>query len=452
WTKNYTWYDTKGRVIGSHSINHLGGYTKTESELDFAGVPQQAITRHKRLDSDAEKVITENFTYDHQNRLLTHKHQVDNNPVEYLTQNEYNELSQLKNKKVGGTSLGSGLQSVDYAYNIRGWMTKINDPANLNDKLFGYEMKYVNPASTGGRYNGNITSVDWKKSITPGEESTLRRYEYNYDPLNRLTEASFSTPDSAVPTNGFFNEQVQYDLNGNLTHLWRTAPSFYGNSAELVDNLDYYYEGNMLTRINDGTGNPTGYEGGNNTNGYDANGNLTSMPDKKIDDIRYNYLNLPYQLKIDNYNKSLSYLYRADGTKLKKSFITSNSNGAMYSSSTEYLDGFHYASSTGDELWWAWYKETGEAYEPEAFINMIHGSSYNSVLKFLPTSEGFYDFENNEYIYQYKDHLGNVRVSYKNGIDNKLTVTDSNDYYPFGMNFIRNPEAEAYFGTGSYKN
>ncbi|MBW8524869.1 DUF6443 domain-containing protein, partial [Chryseobacterium chendengshani] len=42
WTKNYTWYDTKGRVIGSHSINHLGGYTKTESELDFAGVPQQA--------------------------------------------------------------------------------------------------------------------------------------------------------------------------------------------------------------------------------------------------------------------------------------------------------------------------------------------------------------------------------------------------------------------------
>ncbi|MCL8538955.1 RHS repeat-associated core domain-containing protein, partial [Chryseobacterium gallinarum] len=25
WTKNYTYYDTKGRVIGTHSINHLGG-------------------------------------------------------------------------------------------------------------------------------------------------------------------------------------------------------------------------------------------------------------------------------------------------------------------------------------------------------------------------------------------------------------------------------------------
>lgn len=448
WTKNYTYYDTKGRAIGTHSINHLGGYTKTETELDFSGVALQTKTYHKRLSSDTEKVITETFEYDHQNRLKKHYHQVDSQPQELLADNTYNELSQLNNKKVG-----NDLQSIDYAYNIRGWMTKINDPANLNGKLFGYEIKYVNPASTGGRYNGNITSIDWKKSLAPGEESTLRRYDYQYDSLNRLIEAGFSTPDSVVPTNSFFNETIRYDLNGNITHLWRTAPSFYGNYTELIDHLDYYYEGNKLTRIDDVTGNPSGYEGGNNTNGYDTNGNMTSMPDKKIDEIRYNHLNLPNQLKIDGYNKSLSYLYRADGTKLKKSFITSNGQGAMYSSSTEYLDGFHYASSTGDELWWAWYKETGEAYEPEAFINMINGSSFDNVLKFIPTAEGFYDFENNEYIYQYKDHLGNVRVSYKKGEENsKPIVTDSNDYYPFGMNFIRNPEAEAYFGTGSYKN
>lgn len=80
WTKNFTWYDKKGRVIGTHSVNHLGGYTKTESELDFAGVAKQVKTYHKRLNTDTEKVITENFTYDSQNRLLVHKHQVDNNP------------------------------------------------------------------------------------------------------------------------------------------------------------------------------------------------------------------------------------------------------------------------------------------------------------------------------------------------------------------------------------
>ncbi|WP_346983966.1 DUF6443 domain-containing protein [Chryseobacterium sp. POE27] len=102
WTKNYTYYDKKGRTIGSYSINHLGGRTKVESRLDFAGVVQQSITTHKRLDTETDKVITENFIYDQQNRLLSHTHQVDSNPVEYLAQNTYNELSQLSGKKVGG--------------------------------------------------------------------------------------------------------------------------------------------------------------------------------------------------------------------------------------------------------------------------------------------------------------------------------------------------------------
>ncbi|PWN58840.1 sugar-binding protein, partial [Chryseobacterium oncorhynchi] len=125
WTKSYTYYDTRGRAIGTHSINHLGGYTRTESKLDFAGVSQTVVTKHKRLNTDTEKVITENFEYDHQNRLLVHKHQVDSNPMEILAQNKYNELSQLESKKVGGINVASSLQQIDYKYNIRGWMTKI---------------------------------------------------------------------------------------------------------------------------------------------------------------------------------------------------------------------------------------------------------------------------------------------------------------------------------------
>ncbi|WP_228453608.1 hypothetical protein [Chryseobacterium aquaeductus] len=100
--------------------------------------------------------------------MLTHKHKIDNNPEEILAQNTYNELSQLQNKKVGGAILGSGLQSIDYAYNIRGWMTHINDPNDLNGKLFGYEIKYTNPENTSlstPRFNGNIAEVDWVKII-----------------------------------------------------------------------------------------------------------------------------------------------------------------------------------------------------------------------------------------------------------------------------------------------
>jgi hypothetical protein len=54
WTKNYTWYDKKGRAIGTHSINHLGGFTKIESKLDFAGVPQKTNTYHVRKQASPE--------------------------------------------------------------------------------------------------------------------------------------------------------------------------------------------------------------------------------------------------------------------------------------------------------------------------------------------------------------------------------------------------------------
>ncbi|KMQ58741.1 hypothetical protein ACM40_17290 [Chryseobacterium sp. BLS98] len=55
------------------------------------------------------------------------------------------------------------------------------------------------------------------------------------------------------------------------------------------------------------------------------------------------------------------------------------------------------------------------------------------------------------YIYQYKDHLGNVRVSYtRNNSTGSIEITDANDYYPFGMNHLKT--GNAYFGAGSYKN
>ena len=65
------------------------------------------------------------------------------------------------------------------------------------------------------------------------------------------------------------------------------------------------------------------------------------------------------------------------------------------------------------------------------------------VLSFFSTAEGFYDYENLRYIYQYKDHLGNVRVSFvKEG--SSLKVMDTNDYYPFGMSFLKPDDASIY--------
>ncbi|MFC7346452.1 DUF6443 domain-containing protein [Chryseobacterium zhengzhouense] len=410
WTKNYTWYDNKGRAIATHSINHLGGYTKTESQLDFSGLAKQVVTKHKRLDTDTEHIITENFTYDHQNRLLTHTHQVNGNAVEYLAQNEYNELSQLKTKKVGGVSAGNGLQTVDYTYNIRGWMTGINDPNNLiGGDLFGYKIKYnqvegqqtpnndFSGLSVQPKYNGNIAEVDWRTNTTAGDN--LRRYGYVYDGLNRLL-AGFYQKDTNPFAKEYF-EKIDYDLNGNITNLKRSSSTDGNTTAGLIDNLTYHYNyaatGNRLNSVTDSS---TDYRGYPDTSGiaitYDLNGSMINHLDKNITEIKYNFLNLPIKVV---QGKTYMYSYRADGTKLQKQNRKLNTVKI-----TDYLDGFQYEKFNSDP----------------------------SILKFIPTSEGYYDFVKNKYIYNYTDHLGNVRLSYfHNG--SSIEVLEENNYYPFGL-------------------
>nr|WP_306552713.1 RHS repeat-associated core domain-containing protein [Chryseobacterium sp. WG23] len=45
--------------------------------------------------------------------------------------------------------------------------------------------------------------------------------------------------------------------------------------------------------------------------------------------------------------------------------------------------------------------------------------------------------------------MGNVRVSYGRNSTGALEITDSNDYYPFGMNYLKT--GISYFAQGSYK-
>ncbi|WP_288437063.1 DUF6443 domain-containing protein, partial [uncultured Chryseobacterium sp.] len=443
WTKSYNYYDIKGRPVGAYSINHLGGYTKTESELDFTGVPLQVKTYHKRLSTDTERVITENFTYDNQNRLLTHTHQVDSNTPEILTQNKYNELSQLQSKKVGGTSTASPLQTIDYTYNIRGWLTKINDPANLNGKLFGYEIKYQNPVYTNiasGKFNGNVAEIDWNNS----SENVLKRYSYSYDVLNRLKDAIYSEPNATNPYNNNYNENLTYDINGNIATLRRNAFPISGTTSTLVDDLAYQYTGNRLDKVIESSLNDTGYEGGNNPITYDLNGNMKDMLDKGIQSIGYNYLNLSNTYTIyqtspfgGSSSSTINYLYRADGTKLRKTFSNTPLRGSTSTKITDYLDGFQYSYSEGGGICLTC--RTENAFEQQAYrgtngIGLPGQGVWN--LDFVPTSEGAYSFTENRYIYQYRDHLGNTRISFAKNSEGALEVTDINNYYPFGLNHI----------------
>jgi RHS repeat-associated protein len=48
------------------------------------------------------------------------------------------------------------------------------------------------------------------------------------------------------------------------------------------------------------------------------------------------------------------------------------------------------------------------------------------------------------YIYQYKDHLGNARMSYIKNTTGEVEITDINNYYPFGMNHLQNMKQEMF--------
>ncbi|MCB4234730.1 RHS repeat-associated core domain-containing protein [Kaistella anthropi] len=196
------------------------------------------------------------------------------------------------------------------------------------------------------------------------------------------------------------------------------------------------------------------------------------MRDKGITAISYNHLNLPKQFTINpdsNTTTLIKTIYRADGLKIRKENTTAIGGiiGDLTTvSATDYLDGFQYlkltrlsegGGSTGrrvEEL------ETEVAMEREAFspelmaiaAPPVINANQSAVLQFVPTAEGFYDFTENKYIYQYKDHLGNTRLSYAwNSTTSSIDVLDRNDYYPFGMNHL-NLNARSYVGQGSYKN
>jgi RHS repeat-associated protein len=493
WTKSYSYYDTKGRAIGSHSINHLGGYTRAQSELDFAGLPKKTVTIHKRLATESGITITERFDYDNQNRLLVHKHQVDDKPEQTLAENSYNEISQLTNKKVG-----NNLQSIDYSYNIRGWLTHINKDQmsvpDLGGKLFSYKIKYnqmtglenPDPALFSGKnvkpkYNGNIAEVDWRavESIGANPPTEPKRYGYAYDALNRLTAGYYQNP--VNPYSKEHTESLAYDLNGNIKNLYRTA-AIEGSTttATVIDELEYIYGSNNLTNqvsvIKDHKNNPSGYEGGGGTILYDLNGNMGQMPDKNISKITYNHLNLPDKIEYGTmgFDGMHYYLYRADGIKVQKKLPKYECGFAScytITGITDYLDGFQYYHSESDNNGGggiggldgfltttekAKYAYEQQAYSAENGIAAAQGAPLGITtvktpqLVFFPTSEGFYDYQKDQYIYQYKDHLGNARISFARNSTGALEITDANDYYPFGMNHLKT--GNAFFGSGSYKN
>ncbi|PIF32655.1 RHS repeat-associated protein [Flavobacterium sp. 9] len=410
-------YDSKGRVISNYIKNYLGGISHTDSEIDFTGKTLSNMTEHQQVSGGAKITVKEKFTYTAQNRLLTHTHQIGTEKEQLLADNTYDALGQLVGKNVGNIT-GSPLQKIGYNYNIRGWLTEINKTANLQQgsdpkDLFAFKINYNttegNSAVTKALYNGNIAETFWTSNSDGG---ILHGYGYQYDLLNRLKNATYQTP-KLTDNKNYFGENMDYDKNGNIMKLQRKfmAGTISNPYEDNMDNLGYFYpnNSNQLMKVTDTTNNPQGFKddsnGYNDTEddyAYDDNGNLTKDQNKSITEIIYNHLNLPKKITFVT-TGNIEYIYNASGQKLEK-IVTEK--GVV--TNTKYLNGFQYK---------------------------------NNVLQFFPTTEGYVKNTSTnpatnvfQYVFNYTDHLGNVRVSYtKNPTTSKVEILEENNYYPFGF-------------------
>src|SRR5690554_3352460 len=197
-----------------------------------------------------------------------------------------------------------------------------------------------------------------------------------------------------------------------------------------IDDLTYAYTGNQLQSVTDATNNAEGFNDGNTAGNdyvYDSFGNITQDKNKKITNAKYNHQNLPTEV-VFNTGK-INYTYDAAGTRLKKQVVPTSAA----TQTTDYINGFQYV---------------------------------DNVLKFFPHLEGYVEFKNNQYLYtyQYKDHLGNIRLTYRDGYRNHPTleyakdgviqvteIIEENNYYPFGLKHKGYNELADYSVTNKYK-
>ncbi len=247
-----------------------------------------------------------------------------------LAHNEYNALGELIEKNLHSTDEGTTYaQSVDYRYNIRGWITRINDSGLSETEsqsagdYFGMNLAY-NETLTGinntAAYNGNISAITYSHNLGL-EEQKEKAYAYGYDPMNRIKTADYKKKTAAWANSAAFSvNNISYDLNGNINTLTRNKADGSG-----MDILTYDYgtginQSNQLLSVSDGGDDLEGFKDGNTSGDdydYDANGNMTQDLNKGITRITYNHLNLPHTIEKDD-GQRMRYVYDAAGIKLSQ--------------------------------------------------------------------------------------------------------------------------------------
>jgi hypothetical protein len=417
-------YDENARVIQAKSKNITNGTDITTHQYNFAGQSLVSHIKHQKEGTDPQnyELATKN-NFDDLGRVTSVQKNLNGSGWKTITAVTYDAIGQMKTKKLSPDyNNNAGLETLTYDYNIRGWLLGANreyaKSTSASDHYFGFDLGYDQQtiasigAYTAAQYNGNITGTVWKSK----GDAQVRKYDYTYDAVNRLTSADFNQYNAGFNRSAgvdFSVSNLTYDANGNI--LSQSQKGLKVTGSVFIDQLTYNYfpNTNKLLNVIDGSndtqtklgdfrasqaymtalGGPKIATATNDYN-YDANGNLNIDKNKDITSITYNHLNLPQTITINN-KGSIEYVYDALGNKLKKIV-----------------------------------HETGNADKTTLYL---FGTYENDVLQFLPHEDGrirpVRDGNGNLTAftcdYFLKDHLGNVRTV--------LTEEQKTDIYQAGM-------------------
>lgn len=371
-------------IVKNYQFNFAGEVLKEDVTYPFATGTIDVKTHHD---------------YDHAGRVTKTYHGINTTPTEIIRY-AYDETGRMTQKKylpngtytASGTSI-SGLQTIDFAWHLRGGLLGINlngsgnaIPTASQGDLFSYKLEY----ETASQWDGSIGKQHWNHVLSNSPVGQ-RSYTFTYDAAKRLKKASYT----GLSSENYTLQHLKYDRNGNINGLNRsgkTGTSTFG----AIDRLRYTYSGNRLTNVADTV--TTGYEvdlipNGSGNYTYYNNGSLKTDDNSQITNITYSsYLNQPDEIFLTS-SRWIKYTYNGNDELLKAEY------------------------------------NTGEYWEYADIFVFKNGSTYQMA---VPDGRAIYSGGSWIYEFDYTDHLGNTRVSFRaNG--STLQKTAATDFDPWGV-------------------
>lgn len=448
--KNYIYtafyYDERGRMIQSRSTNHLGGMDYEYFKYNFTGDIVEKLHIHN-VKNNTPITTTYKYDYDYAGRLLKTTNRTSNSSQGEVTLavNTYDNQNRLETTTVNNQS---NLKT-SYSYNIRSWITKIDNNLFTEDLYYEQQVTGHGNGKAKPYYDGNISVMEWYSKVGSDYDKKLRSYWFFYDSLLRLVFTSYrenvATGDRVE--NNRFQTIYTYDKQGNLKTLSKRGLRAGGDAFDYIDRLTVRKSiGNQIMAVDDKgvksyANSSYDFNDRNEKNkkdpsytemdyAYNRNGAMSKNLNKGIDTIKYNLFNLPQQIDILHAQAEArnEYTYSATGSKLQ---VVTKWNSAPSN-----------MPIIGTDL------VRPEKLNKKRTTDYVGNFIYENGILDKTLIEGGY-INGGKYYFYIKDHLGNNRVV----ADASGNVIQRTHYYPFGAPFNESTgqEVQAYkFGDKEF--